>query len=216
MNNKMKHLFIELAHHLPYSIFGVTVAILFVGILSFFGALVASEEQFAHASADLFHVFHPAHILLSAVTTTAMFWKYEKKLLKAIIVGLVGSLAICTLSDILIPLLGGQLLTGDMHAHICIIEEPGIVWPFALIGVLAGLIIPGEIERSTQYSHSAHVFVSSAASILYLVSFGVHHWMDMVGGVFLLTIVAVMLPCCASDIAFPIFCANKVTCNHKH
>ncbi len=213
-DNKFKYVLVELAHHLPYSIFGVTVGIIAMGVLTFFATLMKAEDMLPHASEELFHVFHPAHVLFSAVATTAMFWKHEKNMIKAIIIGFLGSITICGISDVFFPFAGGLILGQEMHLHVCILEEPGLVLPFAVVGVIAGLAVTKSFEKSTEYSHSAHVFISSAASILYLLSYGLQDWTHAVGGVFLVTIFAVMIPCCASDIALPICCAH-VNCDHE-
>jgi len=172
-----------------------------------------SQPMIPSASDELFHIFHPIHILFSAVATTAMFWKHEKRMGKAVVVGFTGSLAICGISDIFFPFVGGIFLGAPMHIHICLIENPGLLLPFAAVGVLAGLTANKSFEHSTQYSHSAHVFVSSMASILYLLSFGLTDWIHVLGGVFLVTIIAVMIPCCASDIVFPLTCVHR-DCDH--
>jgi hypothetical protein len=212
--SKLKYVLVELGYHLPFSIFGVTVGLIAMGVLSFFAILMGTENLLPAASAELFHVFHPAHILISAVATTAMFWKHEKKMFKAVLVGLIGSVTICSVSDILLPVVGGAVLGSKMLVHICVLEEPGLVFPFAVIGVIAGLLITKSFEKSTQYSHSAHVFVSSAASILYLIGFGLTDWIHSIGAVFLVVIASVMIPCCASDIVFPLACVHR-NCNHS-
>lgn len=204
----------ELGNHLPFSIFGVLMGISIMGVLTFMATLMRAEDLLPHASEDLFHVTHAGHILLSAITTTAMFWKHEKRILKAILVGLVGSITICGISDILIPYLGGKLLGMDMAVHICLIEEPGLVIPFAVFGVLAGLLVPAAVEKSTEYSHSAHVLFSSSASIIYLLAFGFTDWVHFLGSVFIITVVAVAIPCCVSDIVFPLACVHR-NCSHS-
>jgi len=212
--SKLRYVFVELGYHLPYSIFGITLGMIAMGVLSFFAILLGSEHMLPEASSELFHVFHPAHVLISAVATTAMFWKHEKRLVKAVIVGFIGSISICAISDIFIPFVGGMVLGQEMYMHICIIEEPGLVYPFALIGIAAGLLVPKGVERSTQYTHSAHVFLSSAASILYLIGYGFGDWIHAVSAVFFIIIIAVMLPCCASDIVFPLACVHR-DCEHS-
>ena len=209
-DSKGHHILIELGAHLPYSIFGVVVSIVIIGILTFFTIILKAQELLPKAGQELFHIFHPVHILLSAIVTTAMFWKHERRFIKTFLIGFAGSIGICGLSDILLPYFGGILLGTPMQLHICILEHPHIIISFAIIGVSAGFLVPGAIEKSTEFSHSIHVLISSLASILYLISFGITEWMHMIGGIFLVTILAVMLPCCLSDIAFPlIFCDTK-------
>jgi hypothetical protein len=211
--NKARYVLKELAQHLPFSIFGVSVGIILMGILTFFAILLQAEHLLPTASEELFHIFHPSHVLFSAVATTAMFWKHERNLLKAIMVGFIGSIVICSLSDVFFPFIGGLMLGADMHVHVCVLEEPQLVYPFAIIGVMGGLLVTNTFERSTEFSHSAHVLVSSMASILYLLSFGFSDWIHALGSVFIITIIAVMIPCCASDIALPLACVHK-NCDH--
>jgi hypothetical protein len=212
--NKWKYIFTEFVHHLPFSIFGVIGSIIVMGFLTFIAIIAQAESLLPEASREIFHVFHPAHVLFSAVASTSMYFMHERNIFKASVIGLIFSITICGISDIVFPFIGGMLLGGDMHMHICIIEEPMLVFPFAIIGVLAGLTAPSSLENSTQYSHSIHVFLSSGASLLYLIGFGVTGWIHLLGGIFLITVFAVMLPCCLSDIVFPLACCKNP--NHKH
>lgn len=207
--SKTEYIILELINHLPFSIFGVVAGIIMIGLLNFVAIVSGGENLLKAASTELFHVFHPIHVLLSAVATTAMYWKHERSLLKAIIIGMLGSILICGLSDTVFPFLGGNLLGVKMHVHICIIEHYKMIIPFALFGVLVGLTIGNTIEHPTEYSHSMHVFVSSAASILYLISYGLNDWVHYLGGVLIITLLAVMIPCCLSDIVFPLTCTHK-------
>ncbi|MBU3911137.1 MAG: hypothetical protein KKD90_00960 [Candidatus Omnitrophica bacterium] len=210
---KLRHIIIELGGHLPYSIFGVVIGIMIMGILTFFAAILGAGHRLPGASEELFHIFHPTHILLSALVTTAMFWKHDRHFIKTLVIGFAGSIAICGISDILLPYLGGRLLGTDMRLHLCILEHPRIIITFAITGVAAGFLVPSAIEKSTEFSHSMHVLVSSMASILYLISFGIPDWTHMIGEIFLITIIAVMLPCCMSDIVFPLsFIDHKDHC----
>lgn len=159
------------------------------------------------ASKMLFHVLHPVHLLLSAMATSAMFRRHEKKYLKAILVGFVGSTGVCGLSDVFMPYLCGHLLNAEhMHFHWCLIQHPGMVVPFVMLGIFAGLLSADAMERSTVFSHSGHVFVSSVASLFYLISFGVQDWYtaDRLPSVFAIVILCVIIPCCLSDILFPL------------
>ncbi len=214
-NDKFAYILQELGHHLPYTIFGVSMGMLLMGVFTFFAVLMRAEDYLPEAAREFFHVSHASHILFSAVTTTAMFWKHEKRMLKAILVGFAGSLVVCGLSDAIFPYLGGKfLLHGDMAVHICLLEHPDIVVPFAIMGVIAGFLVPGAIEKSTEYSHSVHVLLSSLSAILYLTAFGVQDWIHSLGMILMIVVFAVMIPCCASGIAFPLFCAHR-GCKHE-
>jgi hypothetical protein len=158
---------------------------------------------------DLFHLFHPLHMLFSAAATTAMFWRYERRVLKAVLIGLVGAIGVCGLSDIVMPHGSLWLLGKSVEWHICVIENPLMVFTFAGVGVVVGLAASRGVHGSTLFSHSLHVFSSTMASIFYLIGPFEHlAWINGVGVVFLFVILAVMIPCCLSDIVFPLLLAG--------
>lgn len=208
MRAGLRHLRRELFSHLPFSIFSTVGGMVVVAVLTFLGEPLYGENL-PGAFRELFHILHPAHMLFSAAATTAMFWQYERRWVKALVVGLLGSVLLCGASDILIPYASGLILGAEMHPHICIIEHPGLVLPFALVGIAAGFLASEHIMRATFFSHTAHVLVSSAASLLYLVSFGLEHWIDRAGGIFILVVLAVVIPCCFSDIVFPLLAVTR-------
>jgi hypothetical protein len=208
MKGQLHHLRTELQIHLPYTIFSVTGGMVVLGILTFVATLLKAQD-ISSPTQQLFHIFHPVHMLFSATATTAMFWRHERRLIKAAIIGFVGTVSICGISDIIIPYISGNLLGVKMHLHICIIEHPMLILPFVALGIFAGFIVPVEV-KSTIFSHSAHVLVSSMASILYLVSFGLSDWILVSGLVLIYIVLAVMIPCCTSDIIFPLLLTKKI------
>ena len=117
MSKHLLHIREELQEHLPYTIFSVATGIIVLGILT----VLLDPWDFPSQANKLFHVFHPLHLLFSATATTAMFWRHDKKLYKAIPIGLIGSIGLCGLSDIIFPFLAGKLLGVEMELHICII-----------------------------------------------------------------------------------------------
>jgi len=184
-----------------------------------------SGEQFLAASGMMFHILHPIHLLLSAMATTAMFFRFEKRLWKAIIVGFVGAVGVCGLSDVFMPYLCGRWLAlQHMHFHWCLLAHPQMVLPFVALGILSGLAAATTIHHSTVFSHSAHVLTSSTASLFYLISFGVPDWFSAgkLPIVFAVVVVCVTIPCCLSDILFPLMVANgdgevqHQCCAHAH
>ncbi|MGI6318153.1 MAG: hypothetical protein GX263_03450 [Firmicutes bacterium] len=199
----MKHILAELKDHIPYSVFSAAFALIVVAIFSA-ACFLIDQSKFSAAAGDLFHVFHPVHMLLSATATTAMFWKHWHNPARAVVVGFLGSVMVCGISDIIIPLLGGMLLGESMHLHICILEHPVMVLPFVFVGIVTGLAAAEVIPRATVFSHTSHVFISSMASVLYLLSYGLANWMGVIGSVFIIIILAVVLPCCISDIVLPL------------
>ena len=196
----------ELQAHLPYSIFSTAIGLVLASVLTFVGQGY-TDAEFLSGARGLFHTFHPTHLLLSATATAAMFFRYEQRLIKATLTGIVGAVVFCGIGDILIPAVGGYLLGGKLVLHICVLEHPGVVLPFVLLGSLAGCWAATTIERSTVYSHSSHVLLSTMGSIFYLIAFSMGRtWLEpeMVGRVFIVVTIAVMGPCCVSDIVFPL------------
>jgi hypothetical protein len=152
-----------------------------------------------------FHLFHPAHMLFSAAATSAMFFRYERKVLKASLIGLIGAIGVCGLSDIGMPHVSLLLLGVQPPLHLCVIEHPMLVLPFAVVGIVVGVATAGATVRTTVVSHSLHVLASTMASIFYMVGpLGVLAWIDDIGMIFTFVVLAVMVPCCLSDIVFPL------------
>ena len=214
-------LLIELREHLPFSVSAVAIGLIVAGTMCILGSGFVEEaageaphEHGVHEAGHdhgppfaqlFFHLFHPAHMLFSAAATTAMFCRYDRKIAKAIVVGLIGAIGVCGISDIIMPHISLSILGVQTPWHICVIEHPGLVLPYAGVGVLVGILAAGGVVRSTVISHSLHVLASTMASIFYMVGpLGIVAWIDRAGEVFLFVVLAVMLPCCVSDIVFPL------------
>jgi hypothetical protein len=170
-------------------------------------------SQGAHLFLSLFHFAHPTHVLFSAAATTTMFLVWQGgRMLTAALLGLIGSLGICSISDILIPWVGGALLGTSPHLHLCIVEHPLYEVPAAMIGVVAGTLVSRRAWRSTLFSHSGHVLISTLATVFYLLpsvadAYGGGYAMLAPGlavAVLATVVLAVMLPCCISDVVFPL------------
>jgi hypothetical protein len=111
----------------------------------------------------------------------------------------VGSICIATLSDVVIPYLGGVLLTLKMEFHVGFIEKWWLVNPMALIGITIGYWKP-----TTKFPHAGHVLLSTWASLFYFTAFGMANWIPLLPFIFLILFLAVWIPCCTSDIVFPL------------
>ena len=216
MKTRWKLLVTEFAHHLPYTIVGSLIAM--AGVW-WFGTQHLDHgnnvDTLFQQSRSMFHLFHPLHICLSAIATTSLFWRYEQHVLRAVTVGAFGTIIPCGLSDYIFPYIGGRLLGQHMALHVCIVDHPQLFFPFLILGILGGFWAEERLTGSHLFSHGAHVFVSSAASLLYLVSFGFTSWMTdvrLVFPAFLIVVLAVWIPCCISDIAVPITSAR----HHAH
>jgi hypothetical protein len=214
MRHRWQVVVLELAHHLPYTIVSTLIAM--AGVWWFGTQRLNSglSEQLLIQARAAFHLFHPLHICLSAIATTSLFWRYERRLVKAIVVGALGTIIPCGLSDYVFPYLGGLLLGQSMEFHMCIVNHPQLFFPFLSLGIAGGFWAEQLMTGSHLFSHGAHVLVSSVASLLYLISFGFTAWMGDVAYVFpafAIIVLAVWVPCCISDIVVPVGAAHEHT-----
>ena len=194
----------ELKGHAPFTILGAFTGVLLLIIIMLAGLLEAIHE----VDEPIFFVLHPAHVFLSAWVTTALYMKYgSKKLWIAGIIGLTGSLGIATLSDSVIPFLSEIFLQlPHAHAHIGFIEEPIITISPAILGTILGYFI-----KITKFPHLGHVLLSTWASLFHIImALGATVLWWQVGGIFLFLFLAVWLPCCLSDIIYPLLFMKKV------
>jgi hypothetical protein len=182
----------ELKRHAPFTALGALSGIAIMALV----VLIGLSSDINHT---IFHSLHPLHIALSAIVTTALYRRYGGGIWAAIAIGFVGSVAICTLSDIVLPYLGGTLLGAGISLHICFIEHPWLVIPAAFAGIAIGMLAP-----ETRFPHAGHVLVSTWASLFYLTAYGVTDWLPLLPLVFVVLFFAVWIPCCTSDIVFPL------------
>ena len=219
MKDRIKSILHEFQHHFPFTIFAVMISLIILAIYTellrptmAIGDLHAhGHDEGVNAYTRLFHVLHPIHVFLSAAATAAMFWRYDKRFIVAVLTGLFGSLMVCGISDIIFPYLGGLLLNMDMHLHICLLENPTTVLMFTGIGIATGICAASGMNTASvsKVAHAMHVMVSTGATILYLVGFGLLNWTDVLAPVFIIVTFSVIIPCCTSDIIFPLLLVNK-------
>ena len=193
----------ELRRHAPFTALGALTGIIIMVIIVF-GNVPTQISQTA------FYTLHPIHVVLSALVTTAMYVKYRKaKIWAVILVGWTGSIGIATMSDAVIPYLGGALLHIEMDFHVPFIETSkmpviGIEkWIVVNCAALLGIAI-GYWKQTTKIPHFGHVLLSTWASLFYFTSFGTANWIPLLPFVFLFLFLAVWIPCCLSDIVYPL------------
>lgn len=261
---KIKHIGLELRGHAPFTVVG---ALLGIGFM-----LVFRNVSQARAGA-MFSVFHPGHVLLSAMVTASLFRLHAKgkNFLFVLAIGFFGAIGVATVSDSVIPFFGETILGvvvpthGSMHGHehvesgpaepeghaghdhgehaaeaehvhdensdhapglhLGFIEDWWIVTPAAIIGVLLAYAIP-----RTRCPHAAHVLLSTWASSSHvLMNTEAALSVPLVAGWFVVLFVAVWLPCCVSDIVFPLLfvgsdvdlkgacvCTDHAAHSHEH
>ena len=187
----------ELKNHVPFTTFGAFTGIVVMGI-------IVLGNLSSDASHTIFHILHPIHVVLSALVTTSIYKKHNGKLWAAVLIGYFGSVGIATLSDIIIPYVGGSLLNIQMEFHVCFIEKWWLVNPLAFAGIAIGYWKP-----TTKVPHSGHVLLSTWASLFYFTAFGAANWIPLLPFVFVFLFLAVLVPCCVSDIVFPLLFVKK-------
>ncbi len=191
----------ELKEHIPFTALGAVSGIIIIVIIVW----VDVPTQISHAA---FYTLHPLHVVLSALVTTAMYKKHNSssKIWATILVGFLGSIGIATLSDSIIPYAGEILLRlPHPESHIGFIEKWWLVNPLALIGIAIGYLRP-----TTKLPHSGHVLLSTWASLFHITMAlgGIMNWL-LLPFIFAFLFLAVWIPCCTSDIVFPLLFTRK-------
>ncbi|MBE0478848.1 hypothetical protein IBX65_07015 [Candidatus Aerophobetes bacterium] len=198
MKVKIVHIAKELKNHAPFTAFGAATGVAIMLVIVFFNVP-------GKISYTAFYILHPAHIILSALTTTAMYRLHNhSRLWVIILIGYTGSIGIATLSDALIPYAGMHLLGIKIPFSIPFMEELWIT-PLAFVGIAIGYLLP-----TTKFPHAGHVLLSTWASLFYITQHKtvIQGWMLFF--IFLFLFLSVWLPCCISDIVYPLlFFKNK-------
>jgi len=194
----------ELKRHAPFTIFGAITGII---IMAFFYRLPSK------VSYNLFYILHPIHVVLSALVTASMYEIHKCGRMRGkcnlwilLLIGYVGSIGIATISDSVIPYLGEALLhLPNKEIHIGFIEKWWLVNPLAIIGVAIAYFRP-----TTKFPHAGHVLLSTWASLFHIIMAlgGIMNWLFVVA-IFLFLFLAVWIPCCVSDIVFPLLLVKE-------
>jgi len=202
---RVKNILIELKAHMPFTLFGALTGIACMLVFK------NVEHNIIH---KMFYIFHPGHVILSAMVTASMFELHSRKrnFFVVLIIGYIGSIGIATVSDSLIPYAGEVFLGMHAHTHIGFIEGWYIVNPAAIVGVLTAYFWP-----RTKFPHAGHVLLSTWASSFHII-------MAMAGrlsaweavGCFVFLFLAVWLPCCVSDIIFPLLFVKSNMAGEYH
>lgn len=191
---------LEMKRHVPFTLLGTLTGI--VLMITFIAGGIPRP-----VSVTLFWCLHPLHVLLSALVTTAMFTLHSRsRLWRIVLVGYVGSIGVATLSDCLIPFVAEWLLNLPHRGlHLGFIEKWWLVNPLAGGGILLGIPWP-----HTRLAHAGHVLLSTWASLFHMtMALGDELGVTACAGLSLFLFLAVWIPCCTSDIVFPLFFVEK-------
>lgn len=202
----------ELLCHFPYALFSVALSIVVLSLISYTGLKIKESRQ-------LFHSFHFIHILFSATGALLIFRKYSSSWYGSLIAGFGIPIVFCTLSDSLFPFIGGWYLGLDMELHWCFVNHLSTVLPFLIMGVFNGYVVSLHDSGKRLYysttSHFLHILFSSLASLFYIVSYGFHAWNKHIGFIFIMLLLAVLIPCTLSDIVVPMWFARFTSKSNK-
>jgi len=199
----------ELKDHVPFTALGAVTGIIIMVIIVF-GNVPSPISRAA------FYTLHPLHVLLSALVTTAMYIRHSKgKLWAAILIGYIGSVGIGTLSDAIIPYVEGAMLNIEISFHLPFIETERIpflgmeTWQVINSAALIGIAL-GYWKQITKIPHFGHVLISTWASLFYFTAFGIASWIPLLPIIFIFLFLSVWIPCCLSDIVFPLLFIRQV------
>jgi hypothetical protein len=188
----------ELSTHWRFTAAAVLISGLILAVLkiAFFPEASPDTENF-------FEGFFISHLFFAALTPASLLAKYKRALWLGVFVAILTSSITCTLSDIVLPYLGGLVLGYDMHFHVCIIEEPLTSWFFIITGALLGFLLSGHVRKLSRYTHGLHILLSSTAAGMYLITYGVNV-ISFKALLFLpILIISVLVPCVMNDIGVP-------------
>lgn len=223
MKQKLKPILSELKNHAPFTLFGASTGIV---------CMLLFKNMDSEINHRLFQIFHPAHVVLSAIVTAALYKLYKKKasFFTVLLIGYTGAIGVATVSDCILPFFGESLLgvaipthqheheteavndiehnEQDIHVdehegpriHLGFIEDWYIVNPAAILGVLIAFFLP-----RTKFPHAGHVLISTWASSFHvLMNTQRELSVPILIGMLIVLFIAVWLPCCISDIVFPL------------
>ncbi|MBN1546361.1 MAG: hypothetical protein JW902_06855 [Syntrophaceae bacterium] len=185
----------ELKVHAPFTAVGALTGIIIMAIIMY--AKVPRS-----LSTALFWGLHPFHVVLSALVTAGMYRLHSKGILwKTFLIGYFGSIGIATLSDSIIPYLGECLLgLPNRGLHLGFIEKWWLVNPLAGAGIAIAYFWP-----RTKFPHAGHVLLSTWASLFHMtMALGDKYDPLTLGLITFFLFLAVWVPCCTSDIVFPL------------
>jgi hypothetical protein len=207
----------ELKIHAPFTIFGAITGVIIIALF---------QKLPSGLSYNIFYVLHPIHVVLSALVTASMYRLHTCERISGkcirgkcnlwflLIIGYIGSVGIATISDSIIPYLGEVMLKmPDRGIHLGFIEKWWLVNPLAIIGVLIACFRP-----TTKFPHMGHVLLSTWASLFHIImSIGGKslNWF-VYAAIFLFLFLAVWIPCCVSDIVFPLLFVKDADRRGQH
>jgi len=201
MKPGLKVILRELKAHAPFTALGTLTGVIVL-------VCIVWCQVPRSVSETLFWTLHPLHVLLSALVTTAMFRRHGGLgFWETLAIGYFGSVGIATLSDCLLPYAGEWLLALPHRGlHLGFIEKWWLVNPLAIGGVAVAAVA----WPHTKLPHAGHVLLSTWASLFHI-TMALGTEVSLASGtlIALFLFLSVWLPCCTSDIVFPLLFAPR-------
>lgn len=160
---------------------------------------------------SVFYGLHVTHLLFSAATFVLVYRSISEGRARWVLpLGIVVSLLVCTLNDIIFPYTGALIIGVDSIAlHVCLLEHPLLVAAPAAIGAVVGTLMARRRFYPTRVTHGGHVLASSMASLIYLTAFSNLTIRGNPAAIAVLVVVTMILHCTLSDLVLPALLARK-------
>lgn len=204
----------EFVHHIRLSAFAVLagMVVIYYWPTEFVGGQVHWLLGDQHLNAGtFFHLFHFPHISLAAATCFLTVFRFSRSVWFATLISATLPTILCTVSDILLPYLGGMMLGVQMDLHLCIMCNLPVALMFLVMGILLGALLCAFDGRGgvclfaiSLVTHFLHELVSAVSSLAYMVGFGFFAWQTKLVAVTFLMLFAVVVPCLMSDFLVPL------------
>jgi hypothetical protein len=241
MYRRLNAVFVELRSHAPFTLFGAVTGILAMLLFS------RTSPQVSLRLFQVFHPTHVALSAIVTASLFRLH-ESKRGFLVVLVIGYVGAVGVATLSDSVLPFFGESMLGvaipthADVHSHeagpgdeadhdqagqsqehgpavkprvhLGFIEDWYLVNPAAMLGILIAWFWP-----QTKFPHAGHILISTWASSFHVLM-NTHRDLSamMFLGIFIVLFIAVWLPCCVSDIIFPMLFVRSphLHVGHQH
>ena len=198
----IKEIIHELKEHIPFTCAATLISIILI--------LILLKLSSINLAVPFFYLFHPIHILFSAMVSSAIFYHYKKRILPSILIGIFISIIIGSISDVFFPYLGSLLFGISISFHLPELEMPLIILGVGILGAILGIWI-----KKTKYPHFLHVFISVFASLLYIFAYSTEFSFLNLFFILIITSISVVVPCCLGDIVLPLLFKEKLRSKTK-
>jgi hypothetical protein len=193
---KSKKILNELKENSSFVFLATLIAVLLIFVIKIYFKKEVNES--------FFYITHTIHIFIFAIIGSALFFKHKGKTISALVIGLIVSIVLASLSDIIFPWIGSILFNLNSSFNLPLIKYPFIIISTGLLGSLVGII-----TKFTRIPFLIQIFVSVFAILFYLLSF-TQTTNSLVIILFTIIIfIGALITCCIRDIVLPLIFVKK-------